>query len=115
MTVSPMLVVDVAHPPRRPEEVEGALLEAWSEVRNSGVLRVLKIIHGHGSSGKGGTTRELVRNWLFRNRSRFRGIIEGESYSMFDTMVASMRAETGPFHDPDLDAANPGITIVWIR
>ncbi len=112
---SPLLVLDVAHPPRRPEEVERALLEAWSEVRNSTVLRILKIIHGHGSSGKGGMTRELVRNWLFQNRSRFKGIIEGESYAMFDQTVTSMRGETGPFDDRDLDAANPGITIVWIR
>jgi hypothetical protein len=114
MMASPMLVLDVAHPPRRPEEVERALLDAWSEVRNSATLRVVKVVHGHGSSGKGGTTRDLVRNWLFQNRSRFRGIIEGESYTMFDRTVASMRGETGPFDDHDLDAANPGITIVWI-
>jgi hypothetical protein len=115
MLASPMLVIDVAHPPRRPEEVETALLEAWSGVRNSGTLRVLKIIHGHGSSGKGGTTRTVVRNWLFRNRSRFKGIIEGEAYTVFDERVVSMREVAGQFSDRDLGAANSGITVVWVR
>lgn len=115
MAASPMLVIDVAHPPRPPVEVEGALLDAWSTVRNSGGLRVLKIIHGRGSSGKGGSTRTVVRNWLFRNRSRFKGVFEGEAYTVFDAQVMSMRDAAGQFPDPDLGAGNAGITVVWIR
>ena len=87
--------IDVAHPPRHPDVVETELLEAWSTVRNSPSLRVLKIIHGHGSTGKGGVTKELVRNWAFRNRNRFRAIIDGENYTLFDADVLEMRPDVG--------------------
>ncbi len=62
MGTSLMLTIDVAHPTRRPDEAEEDLLEAWSQVRNSSSLHILKIIHGYGSSGKGSATKELVRN-----------------------------------------------------
>lgn len=95
--------------------VEEDLLAAWSRVRNSPDLRVMKIIHGHGSSGKGGSTRLVVRNWVFRNRSRFRVVIEGERYDFDDEQTAAMRGTVGQFGDSDLGAGNPGITIVWIK
>jgi len=107
--------IDVAHPPRRPDETEEKILQAWGEVRNSSSLRILKIIHGYGSSGKGGTTREVVRNWLFRNRGKFRGVIEGEEYNVYNVVVQEMRRVVGQFPDPDLDAGNQGMTIAWVR
>jgi hypothetical protein len=110
-----LLTLDVAHPPRHPDVVEKELLDAWMNVRSSPSYRILKIIHGHGSTGKGGSTRELVRNWTFRNRKRFRAIIEGEKYTLFDPAVQEMRLEVGQYSDADLNAANPGITIVWIK
>jgi len=113
--MSPMLTIDVAHPPRHPDVVEQDLLDAWSKVRNSSSLRILKIIHGHGSTGKGGSTKEVVRNWTFRNRNKFRAVIEGENYSMFDADVQEMREEVGQFGDSDLGNANLGITIVWVK
>ncbi len=113
--MSVMLTIDVAHPPLHPDVVEQDLLDAWSKVRNSSSLRILKIIHGHGSTGKGGSTKEVVRNWTFRNRNRFRAIIEGENYSMFDPEVQHMRSEIGQYNDSDLTRANPGITVVWIK
>lgn len=113
---SPVHTVDVAHPPRRPADVEADLLAAWNTVRNSGSLRFLKIVHGFGSTGKGGSTRELVRNWLFARGERpFRGVIYGEDYTLFNPRVQQMRAEAGQFADPDLSAPNPGVTIVWVK
>lgn len=107
--------VDVAHPPMPPDQVEAALLDAVGVVRNAPALRVLKIIHGHGSSGRGGSTKDVVRNWLFRQRSRVREVIEGEKYDLFDSATREMRAEAGNYADPDLGNANPGITIVWVK
>jgi hypothetical protein len=112
---SPLLVVDVAHPPMPPHIVEEQLLAAWSRARNTPSVRVLKIIHGHGSSGKGGSTRVVVRNWVHGQRSRFRAVIPGESYTLFDATTQSLRQEIGTFHDPDLQNGNPGITVIWIR
>lgn len=110
-----LLIVDVAHPPRHPDVVEKELFDAMMKVKNSPTLRVLKIIHGHGSTGKGGSTKDIVRNWLFRNRGKLRAIIDGENYGMFDVDVQDMRSEAGLFSDSDLGAANPGITVVWVK
>ncbi len=112
---SPLLLIDVAHPPRHPDIVEQELLDAWQKVRNSPDLCVLKIIHGHGSKGKGGSTKETVRNWAFRHRGKFVAVIPGEEYSLFQDDTARMRKEIGSLADPDVDVPNPGITVVWVK
>jgi hypothetical protein len=112
---SVLLTVDVAHPPCPPGDVEELLLQAWGRVRNSATLRVMKIIHGYGSSGRGGTTRDVVRNWAFSRRTRFRMVINGEDYDVSDPPTQELRREVGAYDDPDLHGANPGITIVWVK
>ncbi len=109
------MTLDVAHPARPPEAVEQELLDGWSSVRNSPTLRILKIIHGHGSSGRGGTTRDLVRNWAFRHRDRFRAVIAGEEFDLFDARTQAMREEIGSFPETDLGAANRGVTLIWVK
>ncbi len=113
--MNPLLTIDVAHPPRHPDVVEQQLMDASSKVRNSATLRVLKIVHGHGSSGKGGSTKDVVRNWAFRNKARIRATIDGERYNVYETETGEMRNEVGTFSDPDLDNGNPGVTILWIK
>jgi len=112
MTWKP-LVIDVAHPPRSGEIVERELLDCWQRARQQS-QRVLKIIHGHGSSGRGGSTKTVVRNWLFAHRSRFRSIVDGEKYDLLNPEVRELHDELGDFNDPDLGNQNPGITIVWL-
>ena len=112
---APVLTIDLAHPPRHPGDVEDELSEALSRVRSSQSFRLLKIVHGYGSSGRGGRTKETVLNWAYRQRGRVRAIISGEAYGLFDEMTRRMRQETGPFPDPDLDASNRGITLVWVK
>jgi hypothetical protein len=112
---SPVFTLDVAHPPRHPEQVEQELLDAWQTVRNSPDLRVLKIIHGYGSSGKGGATKETVQNWVFRHRAKFLAVIKGEEFTLFNDETARLRRALGAYPDPDLGFPNPGITIVWVR
>jgi len=112
---SPLLIIDLAHPPRPPATVEQELLDAWNDVRNSSALRALKVIHGYGSSGRGGRTKELVRNWIFRNRSKFIAVIEGEEYGLYDRGTQELRKALGNFPDSDLDAGNAGVTVVWIK
>jgi len=112
---SPLYIIDVAHPPRHPDQVEEELLDAWQTVRNSSSLCVLKIIHGRGSTGKGGTTKDVVRNWAFRQRGRFHAVIAGEEYALFDEETARLRRDVGAFPDPDLGARNYGITVIWVK
>jgi hypothetical protein len=112
---APLYTIDVAHPPRNAEEVEAELVAAWSEVRNSAAVRILKVIHGYGSGGKGGSTKEVVRNWAFRNRGKFRMIIEGERYSLGLPEVQELRKELGNYPDNDLERANPGVILIWVK
>ncbi len=112
---NPVLVVDVAHPPRSQEAVEKELLDALARIRSSRVVRVLKVVHGYGASGRGGATKTVVQNWFFRRRRDVRAVLAGESYDVLDPATQAMRADVGQFPDPDLGAANMGITVVWVR
>jgi hypothetical protein len=105
-----VLTLDVAHPPRRPDEVEHQLDEALSQVHKSFSLRILKIVHG-----RSGNTKIITRNWAYKKRTRLRGIIYGENYTIFDKLTQEMRDEAGQFSDSDLDASNGGIIILWVK
>ena len=115
MMSSPVLTIDVAHPPLRPDEVEDELFRAWSQVRNSSSHRILKVIHGYGSTSKGGTTKETVRNWAFRNKGRLKKIIHGEEYVLYQADTQEMRKEVGVYEDTDLGSGNAGVTILWVK
>ena len=115
MNSGPVLVIDVAHPPRPPSTVEQDLDDALAAVRHSGSHRILKIVHGYGSSGVGGSTRTVVLNWLYRRRARVKTVIEGSTYGMLDPDTAELRRAVGQYPDPDLDGGNPGVTIVWVK
>jgi hypothetical protein len=110
-----ILQLDVAHPPRHPDAVESELLRTLRELQNLPSPAVVKIVHGYGSTARGGSTRETVRNWLFRQRRRLRAVIEGERYSLLDPETVQLRDATGAVPDPDLGAGNRGVTIVWVK
>jgi hypothetical protein len=115
MTTDPVLTVDVAHPPRSAETVEAQLEDAVQRTRTTPGKHILKIVHGYGSKGRGGSTREVVLNWLYQHRRRLRVVIEGPAYKILDPTTQKLRQSVGQYPDTDLDAANPGITIVWVR
>lgn len=115
MSTDVVMTVDVGHPPRSAARVEEDLQEAWSGARNAPGVRLLKVVHGYGSRGTGGSTRDVVRNWVFRHRARFRGVIEGERYTLFAEETRAMRLAVGAYADSDLAAGNPGITVIWLR
>jgi hypothetical protein len=115
MNTGTVLIIDVAHPPKRPSAVEQDLDEALAAIRRSGSHRVLKIVHGYGSSGVGGSTRTVVLNWLYRQRTRVKAVIEGPAYGVLDPETAELRRAVGQYPDPDLDGGNPGVTIVWVK
>ncbi|MGH7494009.1 MAG: hypothetical protein ACREOO_16650 [bacterium] len=110
-----ILTIDVAHPARLPAAVEAALQDALMQVRNSRQWRAVKVVHGYGSHDKGGATKETVRNWAYQFRRHFRALINGEDYSIFQDDTQEMRDECGQDADSDLEASNPGITILWVK
>ena len=113
--MTPLYTIDVAHPPRPSSAVEGQLDDAWDHCRGSRHLRVLKIIHGYGSSGGPGSIRATARNWAWVHRRHFRAVIDGEEYSLQNAGTQELRKAVGDYPDADLGGSNPGILIIWIH
>jgi len=81
-------------------------------------VKVLKVIHGYGSSGTGGKLRVgLRKSFGLRKKERvIRDFIAGEDFSIFnDTVLALLEAVPELRGDPDLNATNEGVTIVWLK
>ncbi|MCP5521122.1 MAG: Smr/MutS family protein [Verrucomicrobiales bacterium] len=77
--------------------------------------RVLKIIHGWGSSGEGGKLGPAIRRSLRLRvkEGRARLVVPGERFSA-DTEEGRELAQRHPSvrRDPDFNRSNPGITVV---
>lgn len=76
---------------------------------------VLKIIHGYGSSGKGGAIKKDVHIVLQeqKKQGRVRYFVSGENFSPFDAETRSI-LDTYPVlrKDKDYSRGNAGVTIV---
>ena len=78
--------------------------------------RVVKIIHGYGSTGRGGgKLRTAARRWG-KEDPRVGIVVRGEDFSIFDANSRYL-IEKCPVaaKDPDLGNANPGITLFFIN
>ena len=76
---------------------------------------VVKIIHGYGSSGTGGSIRTAIRELLsvWQRDGKVIKVVHGENWSIFDSTSQSLR-ERYPFlkNEEDLDRGNAGVTFV---
>ncbi len=75
----------------------------------------VKIIHGYGSSGKGGKIRTETRRYLAEQKRKglIRDFIPGEQFSIFDEATRSAFLRCDELRrDPDLERSNNGVTIV---
>ena len=99
------------------EEARRRVIQELKGAKRDG-LRVLKIIHGYGSSGKGGTLCHGLRKSfaLRKKEGAIKDFVAGERWSVFEPVALSL-LETVPElrGDPDLNATNEGVTLVWIR
>ena len=81
-------------------------------------IAVLKLIHGYGSSGKGGKLRSAVRAVLTQARAerQIGRVVWGEAWSIFDEDSRALLDRYPDLrNDADLEKANPGITLVEVR
>lgn len=75
----------------------------------------IKIIHGYGSSGKGGGIRTETRAYLQRQKNArvIKDFIPGEQFSIFNDATRNAFALCDDLRrDCDLERSNNGITIV---
>lgn len=81
-------------------------------------VRVLKVIHGWGSTGKGGTLCIGLRK-SFKLRKKegvIKDFVPGEDFSIFNQIVLELLEAVPQLRgDPDLNATNEGITILWLK
>ena len=79
--------------------------------------KILKLIHGYGSSGRGGIIRHEVQSALAKHQraGRIRAFVPGENFSPFYD-EARIAVDTCPalITDRDYTRSNHGITIVVI-
>ncbi len=80
--------------------------------------RVLKVIHGYGSSGRGGALCVGLRKsfGLRKKEGVIRDFVAGEDFSIFnDATLALLEAVPELRGDPDLNATNEGVTFLWLK
>ena len=95
------------------EEAVSRMNMGLQELRVSGE-RIVKLIHGYGSSGTGGKIRTGIRNELaaMKRRKLIKDYIPGEDFGPLD--VASRKLAESNIsitRDPDWGRMNHGITI----
>ena len=92
------------------DEARRLVIEEIKRAKREGI-RVLKVIHGYGSSGKGGALCFGLRK-SFRLRKKegaIKDFIAGEDFSIFnDRVLALLEAVPELCGDPDLGAINEG-------
>jgi hypothetical protein len=87
-----------------------------SDARRHG-CPILKLIHGYGSSGKGGDVRIAIQKRLreLQDNSSIRACIFGEDWATSDACAWDFLKLHAEFKsDPDLGRSNRGITIVLL-
>jgi hypothetical protein len=96
------------------DQARKRLIRAIDSANASGV-RILKVIHGYGSSGKGGKLLIAIRRSITKRRSEGKvdRVIYGENWSIFDQATQKLTHEYPELHgDCDLDRYNRGITMI---
>ena len=109
-----ILTIDIAHPPLSSTEAETVLNQSLQEIRLSPKLRILKVIHGYGSQGTGGSLKTVVKNWIHTHHKSIISSIDGEELTPTNPQVQVLSAECDIMPGKDLGGPNEGITIVWV-
>ncbi|NNG16126.1 MAG: hypothetical protein HKM89_06555 [Gemmatimonadales bacterium] len=91
----------------------GKLERRIATARRQGV-KVIKLIHGYGSSGKGGSLRDAVRHALpeLQRQGLVRSHVAGEHFTRSSPIVREFPRLRD---DADLGRGNRGVTLVVLR
>ena len=81
-------------------------------------VKAPKLIHGYGSSGKGGRIRTASRKYLLaqQEKGRIAAVVPGERFTIFDeTTRRALQQYPHLRQDRDLERENMGVTFVFMR
>ncbi|MBQ8844723.1 MAG: Smr/MutS family protein [Clostridia bacterium] len=77
--------------------------------------KCILIIHGYGSTGKGGKIRKLTRTWLEKQKQKrkIKTIIIGEDFNIYNPKALELKNK---YHElsPLLSVCNHGVTVIEI-
>ena len=99
------------------DEARRRVIAEIAQAKRAGV-RVLKVIHGYGSSGVGGKLCIGLRKsfGLRKKEGAIKDFITGEEFSIFhDRTLSLLEAVPELRGDPDLNATNEGVTLLWLK
>ena len=99
------------------DEAWRVVIEKIQKAKRAGG-RVLKVIHGYGSSGKGGALCHGLRKsfGLRKKEGVIKDFVAGEDFTIFNnTVLALLEAMPELRGDPDLGATNEGVSILWLK
>ncbi|HAF61631.1 MAG TPA: hypothetical protein DCK95_04825 [Anaerolineaceae bacterium] len=84
-----------------------------NEAKHSGT-RVIKIIHGYGSSGVGGKLRIGLRQELAarKQNGKIKDFIPGERFGKYEEVMPYLNQYSQLARDPDYGRENAGITVI---
>ena len=96
------------------EEGLARLEKELARAMQAGVA-VVRVIHGYGSTGKGGKLRDACRTYLSRMRKsgKIRAFLRGEDYSKTTNLGRNLMSRCPELRASERsDRQNPGITFV---
>jgi len=99
------------------DEARRFVIAQIRQAKEDGV-RVLKVIHGYGSTGSGGKLCVGLRKsfGLRRKEGVIREFIAGEDFGVFDETTLKLLEEVPEVRgDSDLGRVNEGVTIAWLK
>jgi hypothetical protein len=99
------------------EEARRLVAAEIKQVKREG-FKVLKVIHGYGSTGTGGKLCIGLRKsfGLRKKEGVIKDFIPGEDFSIFNEAVLKLLEAVPELRgDPDLHATNEGVTVVWLK
>ena len=91
------------------------LAERLRSLKKSGV-KAIKIIHGYGSTGKGGRLRKATLKLLdeLKKGGSIQDFVGGEQWSKFELRTLTLIDRMPQLYkDQDLERSNRGITVVF--
>lgn len=109
--------INVEHDWPSLEEARRRLIEEVRQAKREGV-RVLKVIHGYGSSGQGGKLCVGLRKSfaLRKKEGAIQDFIAGEDLTIFNPATLALLEAVPEFRgDPDVNATNEGVTVLWLK
>jgi len=95
--------------------VEEALARLKGAINRYGKNQCLVLIHGYGSTGKGGIIRQKVRQWLYAQvrNGKIKRCVNGEDFGIFSADAREMYAKYSGLNGYK-DVGNHGVTIIEI-